>query len=239
MRVEPLLGDVGRTQLHFEPGEAHLIWTCRFTDHYVRHHVEDGIFALFATHLFVIAGSREGHLKAVHFCHASPADPDLIRCYVDTFSCPVYFNQPENRMVAVNTVLDLPLHSADPQLHEVLDQHARKIMTERDRSVSLTDMARSQLHHLLHCNEASRERLADVLGMSSRTLHRKLQEEGSSYRGILDDLRLEKARTLLRDETLTIQQVAGQSGFDESHSFARWFKQQTGISPSEFRQGLR
>lgn len=239
IRVEPLLGDVGITRLRREPGTVHLVWDCRFTDPYVRFHAADFVLAAQAWGILTAARPGMRVLDAVHLQHPAPDDPALLQRYLDAFGCPVYFNQPEYRLVLPREVLDLPLPSADPQLHAVLEGHARRLLAERSSMQTLVDLARSRLHQLLQAGDASRERLADVLGMSSRTLHRRLEEAGSSYRGLLDDLRLEQARELLRDETLGVQEVALRAGFAEPNSFTRWFRQRTGIAPSEFRQQLR
>lgn len=238
IQVEPLLGDGGITRLRREGERAWLTWDTRFTDPYVRQQAADFILAGFAW--AVMSASRPGLrlIEAVHFQHPAPADALQLRRYLTHFGCPVYFGQPENAMVLAREALYLPLPSADPALHEVLEQHARKLIEERRNAPSLVDLARSRLHSLLQAGEASRERLADDLGITGRTLHRKLAEAGTSYRGLLDELRLDRARALLRDGGLSIQDVAARAGFDESASFTRWFKALTGATPSEFRLGL-
>lgn len=239
-RMEPLIGDTATTRMRFEPGAVHITWDTRFTDPYVRAQTADFILGAYARGLAALVRPGMRVIEAVHLRHPAPADPALLQRYLDAFAAPVYFDQPEYLLVVPPAVLDLPLPGADPQLHEVLEQHARRLLEERAvRTASFVDLVRSRLHQLLHKGDASRELLAEALGMSSRTLHRKLQEAGTSYRDLLDGLRLDRVRALLRDSTLTIAQVAERAGFDESHSFARWFRQLTGIAPSEFRQGVR
>lgn len=240
-RMEPLIGDTATTRMRFEPGAVHITWETQFTDPYVRSNTADFILGAYARGLVALVRPGIRVAEAVHLQHSPPADPALLQRYLDVFACPVYFDQPEYLLVLPPAVLEWPLPGADPQLHEVLEQHARRLLDERAASATatFTDLVRSRLHQLLHKGEASRELLAEALGMSSRTLHRRLQEAGTSYRDLLDALRLDRVRALLRDPTLTIQQVAERAGFDESHSFARWFRQLTGLAPSEFRQGLR
>lgn len=237
-QAEPLLGNVGATRLRHEPGEAHLLWDCHFTDAYVHSHVTDFILCVYLWAIQAAARPGMELIRAVHFSHPAPEDPALVQRYVDTFGCPVYFNQPQHRMVLPASILDLPLPGADPQLHEILQVHAQQVIEERSRTNSLTDLARSRLHQLMHHGKASRENLAATLNMSSRTLHRKLREANTGYREMLDEMRLERARMLLRDSNLTVQQVAEHAGFDEHNSFTRWFRQLTGMAPTEFRRQL-
>lgn len=235
VQVEPLAGDSGITRLEREPGIVRLTWDCRFTDPYVRHHAADFTLAGYAW--AVLSAGKPGVkvLEAVHFRHEAPADPMQLRRYLSHYGCPVYFGQPRNELLLCPAALELPLPSADPALYQVLEQHARKLMLERRNAPPFADLARSQLHQLLQAGEPSRERLAEVMGMTGRTLHRKLQEAGTTYRALLDELRLERARELLRDPQLAIADVAAHAGFDETASFTRWFKALTGTTPSDFR----
>lgn len=237
-QVEPLIGDTGITRLRHEPGEVHLHWQCRFTDPYVHHHVTDFIFCMFAWGIGLATTSHTSLIRSIHFAHPSPDDPKQVKRYIEMFGCPVYFDQPEHRIVLPASALELPLASADPELHEVLQLHAQKMLKERRNEISLADLARSRLHQLIHLGTASKETLAEALHMSGRTLQRRLGDAGTSYRELFDELRLERARILLRDSSLTVQQIAERTGFDEHNSFTRWFRQLTGFAPSEFRQKL-
>ncbi|MDF2446540.1 MAG: AraC family transcriptional regulator [Moraxellaceae bacterium] len=238
IRLEPLLGDTGLTRLQHEPGVVRLTWDSRYTHPLVRRHAADFILSAYALAIQVAARPGQRLIEAAHLQHPAPDDPALLKRYLDAFGCPVYFGQPQNALVLPTRALDLPLPSANPQLHDVLQQHARKLMEERNKAPSTADLARSRLHQLLQEGRASRENLAEVLGMTGRTLHRKLKDAGTSYRELLDALRLDKARALLREPGLSIQVVAAHAGFDESPSFTRWFRLHTGRTPSEYREAL-
>ena len=237
IQVEPLLGDTGLTRLEHRPGVVRLHWECRFTDPYVRAHATDFVLAAYAFILHTAARPGQRVIEAVHLPHAAPGDPVLQKRYHDTFGCPVYFGQPQCALLLGARALELPLPGANPELHAVLEAHARRLLQERDQVPSLVDLARMRLQQLLQQGDVSRERLADSMGICARTLHRRLKEAGTSYRELLDALRLEKARQLLRSSAASIQEIAGLAGFDEGQSFTRWFRQLTGVTPSEFRQG--
>lgn len=236
IRVEPLVGDTGLTRVEHGPEGVRLSWDSRFSDPYVRDHAADFILAGFAWAVQLAGRPGTGVITAVRIRHAAPADPLLLRRYLTTFGAPVYFGQPENALELAPAALALTLPSADPQLYEMLEAHARKLIEERRNTPALVDLARSRLHQLLQEGEASRERLAESLGITGRTLHRKLAEAGTSYRELLDALRLDRARALLREPALSIQEVAERAGFDEGASFTRWFRAVAGMTPSEYRQ---
>jgi AraC-like DNA-binding protein len=79
------------------------------------------------------------------------------------------------------------------------------------------------------------EKLALYGGVSTRTLHRKLQEEGTSYRKLREDFRRERASALLLDGTKKVRDIARQLGMTEP-AFSRAFKHWTGVSPLAFRR---
>jgi len=81
--------------------------------------------------------------------------------------------------------------------------------------------------------------IADKLGLSLRTLHRRLSESGVSYQGIIDDLRRSIATEYLENTRLQIEEVAERVGFADATSFRKAFKKWTGHAPSVYRGGLQ
>jgi AraC-like DNA-binding protein len=81
--------------------------------------------------------------------------------------------------------------------------------------------------------------LADAVGMSQRTLQRRLGEEGSSFSAVLDDLRFELAAELIRDRDYPLMAIAHDLGYRDQAHFTRAFRRWTGMSPSEYRSHLQ
>ena len=82
---------------------------------------------------------------------------------------------------------------------------------------------------------ADQERVADVLHMSARTLHRKLRQEGTSYREQLDEVRRELSLQYMKHQQLSLMDIASQLGFSNCSNFARAFKRWVGKTPQEYR----
>ena len=80
--------------------------------------------------------------------------------------------------------------------------------------------------------------LAAMLAMSPRTLHRQLREEGASLQALKDEVRCERAKALLYRSAKPVKQVAAATGFRNEKSFIRAFRQWTGVTPGEFREGV-
>jgi AraC-like DNA-binding protein len=82
------------------------------------------------------------------------------------------------------------------------------------------------------------ETVARALNLSMRTLQRRLEDEGTTFSGLWDDLRHQRAKRLLLDRRLAIKQVAVMLGFSEPSTFYRAFRRWTGVTPAHFRRSL-
>ena len=133
--------------------------------------------------------------------------------------------------------LTLPLRRDEKSLQQMLKRALPLTVLQYRRDRLLVEQVRqvlaSSVPHL-HNGEA----LAEVLNISTRSLHRQLQEEGASLQQIKDDVRFDKAKDLLLRTTKSIKQVAAASGFRNDKSFMRAFHGWAGTSPSEFRTSL-
>jgi AraC-like DNA-binding protein len=172
---------------------------------------------------------------AVEFQHQAPTDSsELLR----VFRCEIRFSQPANRLLFDSTTLALPIDKADPALIAVLDRHAHELLSRFPPHHSLLDQVRSIIARELNGGDASLERIAQQLGLSPRTLQRKLQELDTTHNELLDQARHELAVTYLREQEMAICEVAYLLGFSEPSSFHRAFKRWTGKTPKEFRSSV-
>src|SRR5690606_15263344 len=103
-------------------------------------------------------------------------------------------------------------------------------------SSSLADRVRSVVSERLS-GDFTPEGVAAGLGMSSRSLQRKLQELGTSYASILNETRRDLATRYLMDARYSVTEVAFLVGFEDASAFARAFRRWTGRSPSAYRAG--
>ncbi len=81
-------------------------------------------------------------------------------------------------------------------------------------------------------------KIADVLGLSVRTLQRRLHEDGTSFANVLEDFRRDMSVRLLRDRGLAVYEVAFLLGYSEPSTFFRAFRRWVGMAPQEFRKSL-
>jgi|SRR6266404_1188832 len=168
----------------------------------------------------------------VRFQHGRPLDTTEHR---RIFRCPVRFGAKANELRFDSSHLRLPIVKADPGLCAVLDRHAEELLTKYPREDTLIERSRTIIRKELNGGDASLERVAEQLGMSARTLQRKLRHHGTSHQQLLDQMRKDLAMRYLREPEMAICEVAYLLGFSESSALHRAFKRWTGITPSEFR----
>jgi len=92
------------------------------------------------------------------------------------------------------------------------------------------------LVELLPMGEPSRETVAEALNISLRSLQRKLQEDGTSYKDLLDKVRQDLAEQFIGQSHISLGEISFRLGFATSSSFSRAFKRWMGMPPGEYRQ---
>jgi AraC-like DNA-binding protein len=171
----------------------------------------------------------------VHFSHARPAST-LVHQRI--FRSALRFQQSGCALIFPSALLATQLVTADPGLATVLDRHAANSLQKFDRNMHLPDRVRELVRQNLATGKLSACMLARRLGMSGRTMHRRLVAHGSSYRGIVNDVRRELALHCLRDPNLSAREMARLLGFRTGPAFHRAFRRWTGTTVGESRGEL-
>ena len=174
-------------------------------------------------------------LRQVEIAHPAPertSEQERI------FGCPVRYGTPASCMTLDRVVWDLPVTRADHSLFKVLDEHAQLLLERLPKSTGEVGRVRAAIGAELRGGDPSLEHVAKGLGMSPRTVQRRLKEEGTSYNDLLDEMRGETAKTYLGQRDVALSEVAYLLGFAEQSSFSRAFKRWTGQSPGEYRAAL-
>lgn len=237
-RYNGLLSNIGRTSLVHSPGLLQVRWECAVGSPALRRQATEYVFGSFVGLVRLLLPEHGELLKAVHFAHPRPAGPELVREYFTFFKCPVYFDKPVSSLVVASDMLKTRLHHGDAFLKDVLDRHAQSILRQREQQASLPDQVRHLLGAMIIDGVPTKDMVAQQLGLSGRSLHRKLEELGTGYREILDEVRLGIAQARLRDSAESVSSIADYLGFRSHQAFLRWYKQSTGKTPGEHRKEL-
>ncbi len=163
-----------------------------------------------------------------------PANDDLLP-YQEEFGGPLRFGAPANALFFSNADVELPLPTAHAELANVHERIAGEHLARLDRS-ELRARVRSVIMDCLSDGKPRRATVARTLGMSERTLQRRLEEEGYSFRQLLDDTHKELARYYIERADLPFAEVAFVLGFDDQSSLFRAVKRWFGTTPRQYRR---
>jgi AraC-like DNA-binding protein len=152
------------------------------------------------------------------------------------FHCTAEFGARTDEVALPPLARELPVVSADPYLSKILTRHAEEALSWRSARPSvLRSNVENAITPLLPHDEARIAAVARKLGMSTRTLARRLAAEGLSFVSILDDLRAALALRYLGEPDLSISQIAWLLGYREVSSFTHAVRRWTGRTPKQVR----
>ncbi|OUS33364.1 hypothetical protein A9Q94_19960 [Rhodobacterales bacterium 56_14_T64] len=171
--------------------------------------------------------------RVVRFQHNRLHGIDEMEAY---FGCKIEFGAARNGYEFAVDDLDLPLSSADEQLLRVLQGYGDQVLAEMARQMpGLVVEVERAIADQLGAGSVTLETVAAGMGMSPRTLSRKLAAEGTSFFRLLEELRKSLSKSYLRDSNLVLAEIAFLLGYSGLSSFNDAFKRWTGHSPGQFR----
>ncbi len=236
VRFNGLMSNIGHTSVSHSPGLVEIRWDCLAGTPLLRRHASEYIIATFVTLTRVLApGVHEA--VAVQFPHGRPDRPDRVREYFDFFRCPVHFNRSYASITASAALMQTRLPHGDAVLKDLLEQHVQTLLKRRTLPACITTDVRRLLQALVLTGAPTKEAVATQLGMSARSLHRRLEGARTSYSEQLDAVRLALAREQLQAPGTSTTDIAERLGFGSPQAFMRWFRQLAGVTPTQYRQG--
>lgn len=171
--------------------------------------------------------------REIHFEHAQPSN---VSEHERIFRAPVRFNQPLTKLIFDKSVLELPLAEADLTLGSLLERQAEELLAKSPQHGVFVNQVRRLIKEGLPVGEARIETVCRKLGGSTRTLQRKLREEGTSYQELFEETQRDLSVFYLRKPEIAIGEISYLLGFSQPSAFHRAFRRWTGLTPKEFRQ---
>lgn len=172
--------------------------------------------------------------RSVFFKHAPRGD---ISAYEAHFGCPVHFESGRDALLVNEESLSAPNKLGDETIAKFFDRHLEQELAALADDSSLEKRVRLAVAQLLSEGVPALSLIASNLGMSARTLQRKLSDNGQSFQGLVDLARQELAQRLLRDTEYSLAEIAFLTGFAEQSGFTRAFKRWAGQTPRSYRLG--
>ncbi len=160
--------------------------------------------------------------------------PPSLHRFEEVFRAPVQFSAAENALYLGKREVDTPLPTANAELARANERVITKYLAQFERG-SVKLQVEAKLLERLPSGHTSQESIAKALHLSSRSLQRKLKEEGTTYKQLLEDTRRELAAQYVKESELSVGEITFLLGFSEPANFSRAFKRWTGVSPSAYR----
>lgn len=182
-------------------------------------------------HITKLLSGKARYPTRVLMRFSRPADT---REYVRVLKTEPSFQQSCNCLVFRLRDLQLPVIGHNPQLNRMFRELLEKEIAKTQEQTTFTNQVRRVVLQHFDTTLPQLTDVVDYLHLTPRTLQRKLQEEGTSFQNIAESVKSELAIGLLKNGTLTVNEVAYRLGYAEPSVFRRAFKKWTGVSPKGF-----
>lgn len=211
---------------------AFFTFQTRTEHHPVLEFRNEGALAGFARNMRLFV---EGELVLDHvsFRHACRGEPGR---YAALFGCPARFGADRDAIALKPVMLDLPNRLGDAAVSNFLTAHLETEIGSLEDDPSIRAALLRRLTPALSNGAPQAADVARDMGMSERTLYRRLAEEGLTFRDVLMQAQSTLAQDLLRDSRNSIAEIAFLTGFAEQSTFSRAFKRWVGQAPAQFRR---
>lgn len=185
---------------------------------------------------YLLALGRKGtgqDIKPIRIDYERPSPKsDVHAAY---FGCPVRFGAPCNKMVLRSSDLDRPFPGHNAEFLDFLTPALSAALGELRAESTTSEQVKVVLKRMLASGRPEVGDVARDLGMSERTLQRRITDEGTTFRALLGEARQDLGRRLLSDLSIAIEEVACLLGYHDTSSFYRGFKEWEGVTPNRWR----
>jgi AraC-like DNA-binding protein len=225
-----LVQPTSRFRLLEEGERAYLIYEPPFSDLGAARFCTELAFA-FAVRIARQLTPGHGPVE-VRLRHSAPRYADR---YTTVLGCPVRFDAPRSEIVLSRATLDTPQPFVDEALWRVLKRRADELLVQERARELLHERVKQVLRHEVDLGSVNPSNIARRLGVSPRSLRRRLGDEGHSLSALADEVRRELALSELSNPEVPIKRIADRVGFSEVSAFHRAFKRWTGVTPARYR----
>ena len=170
--------------------------------------------------------------REVHFQHSRPKNDSEPR---RLFRAPVHFHMGANEAIFDRSALSTRVRHADPDLCDLLIGNAEVMLAAAPSKLDLVDRVRRAVRRSVSDGEMGLVPVSRAMGIGGRTLQRKLKACGTSFRGLLTEVRRALAEQHLRDPDMSIAEIADRLGYSHPSEFHRAFRSSNGIAPTQYR----
>ena len=151
------------------------------------------------------------------------------------FGCRVRFNAERDALVFRSSDLDRPFVTQNEELATIIGTHLDSELKAGSASVDVGQQVKETLKRSLAGKRPTLQDVAQEIGLSARTLQRRLTEAGFTFQQLVEDTRRDLARHYLKQPAVELPEAAFLLGYGDANSFFRAFQAWEGTSPGEWR----
>lgn len=230
---QPLIQEIGQTHLEIDGPVARCVWTPHIDDIETNRFITEAVFTGYAMISRWLLWAQSPMLKEVRFRHNAPKDTSV---YQSIFGSVPIFGARRDEVIVDMSVLKSPIPGRNPNILKRLISRLDVMLLNLDKPTSNAAACRSLIMSRLGRRAVSITDVSEKMNMSERNLRRKLSEENTSYRALLEDCRREAAIIYMADSKISISEIAQSLGFNDQSAFSRAFKLWMGQSPAAYRR---
>ncbi len=176
---------------------------------------------------------RHWHPTATFFVHKQPHNHKTHQRF---FSTPLFFDQELYAIEFDASLLQLRNESGDKKLKRFFQHYVEELESQHQQDA--VQVVEHLIRSLLCSGYCSEKQVALILQVTTRTLQRRLKTRGTNFKQLMHQIRLNLARQYLQESDMSFTDIAYALGYSELSAFTRFFKQQTGQSPTQFKQSI-
>lgn len=147
-----------------------------------------------------------------------------------------FSNGKKNRIVFTKDDLLIPFKTGDALMLSYLEPEMERKINNLSASESISTLIKSMIVKLLPQEDCSIEAVSKKIGYSTRTIQRKLMAEGTTFRALQTEARMELGKYWIKNTNMTTDEIAFSLGYNETNSFLRAFSSYTGLSVTDFKK---
>lgn len=151
------------------------------------------------------------------------------------FACPIKFKADRNALIFRAADLDRPFATHNEELVAAIESHLESDLKARTTSANIGDQVMAAIQRSLAGRRPTLQDIAKELGLSSRTLQRRLTDANLSFQQLIDDARRDLARHYLKQRAIELNEAAFLLGYQDANSFFRAFQKWEGSTPTAWR----
>ena len=227
-RFEPLVQQIGFNSLIEDENVAQIIWETYEDDPEKLRHITDLSFATLARMGMWMKAVHGLSVKKMQVRHSQTNYHDQ---YLALFDCPIEYGAQKDIVTFDKAFLDVPLPGHNPQMLKLLVAKLERDLSLLGQTVSETESVRRYLEKIIGDEPPTIKHIAQLMNTQDWALRRKLKQEGTSFRRILETVRKERYELLEQQNIHTQVQIAGLLGYSEQSAFSRAYKKWYGAAP--------